>query len=255
MTDAASDAPNSIRWQPARIEALHPLSARVKRVVLRPENWRRPLAGQHLDIRLTAEDGYQAQRSYSLLSPPERESVYELGIELLPDGEVSPWFHESAQVGEVVELLGPVGGHFVWQAQHRQPALLVGGGSGLVPLLAMAHHHALTRIATPMMLVAAARRLADLLLWPELQQWEIQSHAFACRIALSRAASAPRPQDHTGRLREADLTAALQFLAERSSQPATIYVCGRNPFVETVTGLLRTLHVPDSTVRTERFGS
>lgn len=254
MAEAGAALAGRVQWQRANIEALQDITPRMKRVVLRPERWHRPLAGQHVDIRLTADDGYQAQRSYSLLSPPEREGVYELGIERLPDGEVSPWFHDGAQVGESIEVLGPVGGHFVWHAGQAQPALLVGGGSGLVPLLAMAEHHALSRPGAPMMLVAGVRTLADVLLWSELQRWEAQGHGFACRLALSREASAPRPQDHAGRLREADLAAALQFLAGRSAQSAAVYVCGRNVFVEAVVGLLRIVGVPDNMVRTERFG-
>ena len=172
MAEAGAAPAHRAQWQRATIEALQDITPRIKRVVLRPEHWHRPLAGQHLDIRLTADDGYQAQRSYSLLSPPEREGVYELGIERLPDGEVSPWFHDAAQVGEAIEVLGPVGGHFVWRAEQAQPALLVGGGSGLVPLVAMAEHHALARPAAPMVLVAGVRALADVVRWSELQRWE-----------------------------------------------------------------------------------
>ncbi len=253
--DEASAVPGGrVQWQHATIEALEDITPRIRRVVLRPERWHRPLAGQHLDIRLTADDGYQAQRSYSLLSPPEREGVYELGVELLPDGEVSPWFHLAAQVGEDIEVLGPVGGHFVWQAEQLQPVLLVGGGSGLVPLLAMAEQHALMRPEAPMMLVAGVRTLADVPLWPELQRWEAQGQGFACRLALSRDPSVPRAQDHAGRLREDDLAAALQFLGDRSAQSAAVYVCGRHAFVQTVVDQLRSMGVADHQVRTERFG-
>ena len=142
MVESARSAGERLVWQEARIEALESLSPRIIRVVLRPQAWHLPLAGQHLDVRLTAEDGYQAQRSYSLLSPPDRDGVYELGIERLADGEVSPWFHDAAQVGESIEVYGPVGGHFVWSAALDRPALLIGGGSGVVPLLSMAAHRA-----------------------------------------------------------------------------------------------------------------
>ena len=127
-----------LSWQTARIDALQALTPRVMRVVLRPDRWVRPRPGQHLDVRLTAEDGYQAQRSYSLLSPPQRTGLYELGIERLDDGEVSTWFHDKAQHGETIEVLGPVGGHFVLDESNTRPALLIGGGSGVVPLLSMA---------------------------------------------------------------------------------------------------------------------
>lgn len=257
MADLAPGVGSPSTWQTARIEALEPLTPRIRRVVLRPRTWYRPRAGQHLDVRLTAGDGYQAQRSYSLLSPPEREGVYELGIERLADGEVSPWFHGAAQVGDELELLGPVGGHFVWNADEQRPTLLIGGGSGVVPLMSMAAHRAHQAglaSAAPMALIVAARTRLDILGWAELQHWEAQGRGFHSRLALSREALAPRPQDHAGRLRLADVAAALQSLSDAAAQSAQVYVCGRNAFVETVVALLRELRVPDGAIRTERFG-
>ncbi|HOY34125.1 MAG TPA: FAD-binding oxidoreductase [Aquabacterium sp.] len=254
MADAGDEASHRLSWQPARIEALEPLSPTIRRVVLRPQRWWRPLAGQHLDVRLTAEDGYQAQRSYSLLSPPERDGVYELGVERLAEGEVSPWFHDAAQVGESLEILGPVGGHFVWRVQDGRPTLLIGGGSGVVPLLAMAAHRVQSRGAAPMVLVVAARTMADVLLWPELQRWEAHNSGFQSRLALSRESVVERAQDHAGRIREVDLAAALQHLGDSSTQSASVYVCGSNAFVESAITMLRALQVPDQAIRTERFG-
>lgn len=254
MPPSADRAQVGLVWQEAVIEALDRLSPRVVRVVLRPTHWIRPMAGQHLDLRLTAEDGYRAQRSYSLLSPPDREGVYELGIERLDEGEVSPWFHEAAEVGESVEVLGPVGGHFVWQATDARPTLLVGSGSGVVPLLSMAAHRAAQPKAAHMVLQVAARTVGDVLLWSELQAWEAQSPGFQSRLALSQATRVDRPQDHTGRLRESDLAAALQRLGDGAAQSAQVYVCGRNDFVENAIEMLRALQVPDSAIRTERFG-
>ena len=254
MAEAEGPRAFASAWQRARIEAIEPLGPRLRRIVLRPEAWHRPLAGQHLDVRLTAEDGYQAQRSYSLLSPPERDGVYELGIERLADGEVSPWFHDAATPGEEIEILGPVGGHFVWHAEAAQPALLIGGGSGVVPLLSMAAHHAASDARQPMVLVAAARTLAEVALWPELQRWEALGRGFHARLALSRDTSVPRAQDRLGRLSEADLGAALQQLGNTAAQSTTVYICGQNAFVEAVIGMLRALRVPDGAIRTERFG-
>ena len=257
MAELAQRASMQSVWQTARVEALEPLSARIRRVVLRPQAWHAPWAGQHLDLRLTAEDGYQAQRSYSLLSPPELEGVYELGIERLADGEVSPWFHDAAQVGDTIEILGPVGGHFVWHAAEGRPTLLIGGGSGVVPLLSMAAHRAHRAKAsalTPMVLLVAARTLGDVPHWPALQRWEAQGSGFHSHLALSRDDAAPRVQDQTGRLRQADVAAALQHLGDSAAQSAQVYVCGRNAFVESVTAMLRELRVPDGAIRTERFG-
>ena len=119
-----------------------PLTPRVKGFVLRPAGGAPFVAGQHLDIRLTAPDGYQAQRSYSVTSAPEREGVYEVVVDLLPDGEVSPYFHEVAAVGDTIEIRGPFGGHFAWSAADGGPLLLVGGGSGVAPLMSMLRHRA-----------------------------------------------------------------------------------------------------------------
>lgn len=254
MADRAANAAQRLQWQSARIEAVEALSPRVRRIVLRPQHWHRPQAGQHLDVRLTAPDGYQAQRSYSLLSPPDRVGVYELGIELLPEGEVSPWFHEAAQVGESIEVLGPVGGHFVWPTDATRPTLLVGGGSGVVPLLSMAADYASGHQQAPLVLVVAARTLDEVLLWPQLQQWESQGGGFSTFLALSRSATRSRPQDRLGRLQTADLAAAVQRLGAGAAQSASVYVCGRNAFVDSVVEMLRTLHIPDTAIRTERFG-
>lgn len=253
MADAGTGL-SPLNWQEARIEALTALTPRLRKVVLRPRHWRRSLAGQHLDVRLTAADGYQAQRSYSLLSPPEREGLYELAIERLPDGEVSPWFHDAADVGEQIEILGPVGGHFVWRAPDVAPALLIGGGSGVVPLLAMAAHHAESAAAVPMVLMVAVPTLEDVPRWSDLQRWESAGRGFVARLALSREHTAPRPQDRSGRLQAADLAAALRRLGDLASESPTCYVCGSNRFVEAIVDMLRELQVPDSAVRTERFG-
>lgn len=257
MAELAPGASPLRTWQTARVEALEPLTARIRRVVLRPQVWHAPRAGQHLDLRLTADDGYQAQRSYSLLSPPELDGVYELGIERLADGEVSPWFHDAAQVGDTIEMLGPVGGHFVWHAGEGRPTLLIGGGSGVVPLMSMAAHRAAradVSASAPMVLLVAARTLGDVLRWTDLQRWEAQGDGFHSQLALSRGDVAPRVQDHTGRLRQADVAAALQHLGDATAQSAQVYVCGRNAFVENVTTMLRELRVPDGAIRTERFG-
>ncbi|MFZ4289612.1 FAD-binding oxidoreductase [Variovorax sp. HJSM1_2] len=237
-------------WTPASVESTERLSPRIVHIRLRPQTWRQPRAGQHVDVRLTAEDGYQAQRSYSLLSPPELESFYDLAIERLDDGEVSPYFFDVAQPGDEVEVLGPVGGHFVWPTDQVRPVLLVGGGSGVVPLLSMAQHRtALRDPQPPMTLVYAAREMAELILWPALQALEQQS-GFTTRLVLSRASTAPRPQDKVGRIDAAYLASVLQPLG----QSPLVYVCGSNGFVETVVQALLALGVPPADIRTERFG-
>ncbi|MBX3607932.1 MAG: hypothetical protein KF788_21845 [Piscinibacter sp.] len=248
MTDAR------LAWQRGRIVAREPLTARILRIELQPDTWHAARAGQHLDLRLTADDGYQAQRSYSLLSPPEQTGRYELAIERLDDGEVSPWFHEVAQPGDELELRGPLGGHFVWSRPAAPPTLLVGGGSGLVPLLAMVRHrhYGAEAAGAPMSLVAAARQASDVLLRDELLGYEAQGRGFALWQALSRADRAPRPQDRAGRLDAALLAAALQPLGAPAGVLA--YLCGRHAFVEAVAALLLVFGVPAGRIRTERFG-
>jgi len=241
-------------WQEACIETLEPLADGLRRVVVRPRLWRRPQAGQHLDIRLTSDDGYQAQRSYSLLSPPECEDVYELGIERLTDGEVSTWFHDHAVVGDTIEIIGPVGGHFVWNASDETPALLIGGGSGAIPLLSMVAHHVRHATRAPMFLCLAARTLDHVPRWDDLQRWEREFSNFRIQLALSRQTLAPRPQDRSGRLQQEDLASALHWLEMYAVKACRAYVCGRNGFVESVVAMLRELRLPDDAIRTERFG-
>ncbi len=241
-----------LRWTPARITALERLTPRLLRVELAPAVWQRPRAGQHVDLRLTADDGYQAQRSYSLLSPPERAGRIELAIERLDDGEVSPWFHDVAQVGDEIELRGPLGGHFVWEREDAPPTLLVGGGSGLVPLLAMVRHRAAGPAGAPMVLVAAARTAAEVPLRDELLAEEAAGRGFALVQALSREASVARAQDHAGRPDAAFLAVALRPLGAPARVRA--YVCGRHAFVEAIAAQLLSLGVPAAHIRTERFG-
>ncbi len=125
--DAGAEADLHLPWQDAVIEAIVPETATIKSFLLRPQRWRPFTAGQHLDIRLTAPDGYQAQRSYSVASAPETEGAYELVVERLDDGEVSPYFHDVAELGDAIEIRGPFGGHFAWRTSHGGPLLLGGG--------------------------------------------------------------------------------------------------------------------------------
>ncbi|EIJ35452.1 FAD-binding oxidoreductase [Thiothrix nivea] len=243
--------PSRLDWIPAKIAALAPLSARILRVELEPEHWHPSLPGQHVDVRLTAEDGYQAQRSYSLLAAT-RNGRYELAIEKLDEGEVSPYFHEDAAVGDELEVLGPVGGHFIWKADETRPVLLVGGGSGVVPLLAIARARMESGVSAPMCLLYGARTLPDIILYQQLLDWEAQDNGFRLHLALSRATQPPRPQDHPGRLNAAMVQQAIQGLG----MPAEIqcYVCGSNGFVETATTAMLDAGLEATQIRTERFG-
>jgi ferredoxin-NADP reductase len=227
-----------LTWQLARVVGLVAENARTTSLVLRPPDWPGHLAGQHVDVRLTAEDGYQTQRSYSIASAPEDEYLV-LTVERLDDGEVSPYLTETVQPGDELELRGPVGGYFVWEESLGGPLLLVGGGSGVVPLRAMLRYHRAVGSDLPVRLLYSARTQADLIYQRELS-------GFDTTITLTREHWAGR----TGRVdRE---------LLEEVAWPATdhplVYVCGPTRFVEAVATALVSLGHDASRVRTERFG-
>src|SRR5918997_302434 len=183
-----------VPWQGAVIERIEPQTARVKSFFLRPRSWGSFRAGQHLDVRLTAPDGYQAQRSYSVASAPEPEGLYELVVERLRDGEVSPFFHDVAEVGDPIEIRGPFGGHFAWGPEDGGPLLLVGGGSGVAPLLSILRHRALVASEVPTILLYAARTWDDVICREELIARDATEGAFTLLLSLSRD-TARRPQD------------------------------------------------------------
>ena len=159
---------STIRWQPATITKIVHNTPRVSSFWFRPSEPFAFKAGQHVDIRLTAPDGYRAQRSYSIGSAPEDSPEVELTIERLDDGEVSPFFHDVAEVGDDIELRGPIGGHFVWEVADGGPLLLLGGGSGVVPLMSMIRDRASRHSRVPMVLLFSARTFGDVLFRDEL---------------------------------------------------------------------------------------
>jgi ferredoxin-NADP reductase len=222
------------------VEAV-PENARTKSIVLDAPDWPGHLAGQHVDVRLTAEDGYQAQRSYSIASAPhDRELV--LTVERLDDGEVSPYLTDVLQPGDDLELRGPIGGYFVWREALGGPLLLVAGGSGVVPLRAMLDHHRATASAIPVRLLYSARTRDDLIYRDELADYETT-------ITLTRE-QPPGWNGRTGRVGPA-------LLAEKAwsaSERPLVYVCGPTGFVEAVADALVTLGHSPARIRTERFG-
>ncbi|GAB2619355.1 ferredoxin reductase [Pseudactinotalea suaedae] len=207
--------------------------------------WPGNLAGQHVDLRLTASDGYQATRSYSIASVGPDTDV-ELAVERLPDGEVSPFLVDDLEVGDSVELRGPLGGWFVWRPEHPEPVQLIAGGSGVVPLLAMTRAHTDARSTVPMQLLYSLRTPEDALYRDELQQ---RSSTTPTTWHYTRTVP-PGWTRAAGRLTPDDLRSAT-LPPERG--PLT-FVCGPTGFVETVArGLIDLGHQPDS-IRTERFG-
>lgn len=214
-------------------------------LVLDIPGWSGHRAGQHVDVRLTADDGYSAERSYSVASPPGAEGV-ELSIVRLDDGEVSPYL-TGLTTGDQFELRGPIGGYFVWEKTEMRPVLLLGGGSGVVPLMSMLRYHAELRPSSPMRLVYSARTEADILYRDELAT--LSGDAGNVIITLSREPSSSW-SGRRGRI-DHDL---LSQLTNPLSDDLLCFVCGPTPFVEAMADALVVLGLRPDAVKTERFG-
>jgi ferredoxin-NADP reductase len=202
----------------------------------------RHIAGQYLDVRLTAPDGYQARRSYSIASVPGAAEL-ELAIALQDDGEVSAWFHEVAQPGDTIDVRGPLGGHFIWNVPSAAPVLLVAGGSGIVPLVSIARAWQAAP-AAPMLLLHSARTPDALAFQPELAGIAAADPRFAYTAVTTRT--------ETGR--RIDATLLDDLLGRWGHVPTLCYLCGPTLFVEAVAQLLVARGVPHRAIRTERFG-
>jgi ferredoxin-NADP reductase len=226
------------RWQIATVSSIRKETPTVKSYRLDLETWMPHLPGQHYDVRLTAPDGYTAQRSYSIASSPLDEGGVELTIDCLADGEVSPYFHDVVVEGDQVEVRGPFASYFVWRGES--PVLLLGGGSGVVPLMAILRHRRRTMPDLPMRLIYSARTEADLIYADELGPEAV--------VTLTREEPAGW-EGHTGRI-DAGLIAA----AGIDPGTATAFACGSNGFVEAASGLLMDAGMDASRIRTERFG-
>jgi ferredoxin-NADP reductase len=216
----------------------------VRTLVLDVPDWPGHQAGQHVDVRLTGEDGYQAQRSYSIASAPEAEHV-ELTVEELEDGEVSPWFVEEARPGDAFAVRGPIGGYFTWHAGLTGPLVLVAGGSGVVPLMAMIRHRAAAGASVDARLLLSVKTRADI-----IYRDELEASGIALHVTLTRE----RPADWQGYTRRIDV-AMVRDIGPPPGEGAKIYVCGPTPFVEEAARLLVELGHPPAAVRTERFGN
>ena len=240
-------APHRLVWRNAVVEAIEVLTPRVKSFRLRPEQWATFTAGQHVDIRLTAEDGYQAQRSYSIGSAPDGGGTIELAIEAMTGGEVSPFFHEVVEVGDAIELRGPIGGYFNWSAGDGGPILLIGGGSGLVPLMSILRHRAAVAPEVPATLIYSARSYEELIWREELLRRRADDPNFRLIIHLTRDAA--RDGMIAGRIDGESVEEAIE-----TARPLTTYVCGSNPFVSVASDLAVAAGLDPSTIRTERYG-
>jgi ferredoxin-NADP reductase len=237
-----------LTWQLADVAELREETPHVKTLVLDAPDWPGHLAGQHVDVRLTAEDGYQAQRSYSIASPPD-EGRLALTVERLDDGEVSPYLTDVLVVGDKLELRGPIGGYFVWDVDQGGPVLLVGGGSGVVPLMAMIRHRAATGSDTPMRLLYSAKRLEEVIYRHELDELAAPGDGLDVFYTLTR--EQPEGWEGYGRRVDRELLAEVGWGAEEN--PLAL-VCGPTGFVEAVASALVESGLPPGRVKTERFG-
>jgi ferredoxin-NADP reductase len=233
-----------LTWQTVTVRETRAETTRAATVVLEVPAWPGHLAGQHVDVRLTAEDGYQAQRSYSIASAPEDETL-ELTVERLDDGEVSPYLVDEARPGDQFELRGPIGGYFTWHAGLDGVLLLVGGGSGVVPLRAMLRHRAAAGATNDTRLLVSARSIEDVLYRDELES----ADSLAVHFTLTR--EQPSGWDGFARRIDADMLAAV---GPGPGVHPRVYLCGPTPFVEHAADLLVDLGHDPTMIKAERFG-
>jgi ferredoxin-NADP reductase len=220
-------------------------TARVRTIVLDVPEWAGHRAGQHLDVRLTAEDGYRAERAYSIASPPGEPVT--ITVERLEDGEVSPYLTEELREGDDLELRGPIGGYFVWGSDLGGPLLLVAGGSGIVPLMAMLRHRARAGSDVPTRLLYSSRTFEDVIYREELER-------LGDGVEVVHTLTRAQPPGWTGRSGRVDQALLAEVAWPAANQPLA-FVCGPTSFVEVVAGGLVELGYPPSKVKTERFGA
>lgn len=241
-----------LQWMTATVREVIDETPRVRSLVLDIPDWPGHKAGQHVDVRLTSADGYQAQRSYSIASAPEAPQVM-LTVERLPDGEVSSYLAGDLRVGDQFEMRGPIGGYFVWTAALGGPVLLVGGGSGVVPLMAMLRHRAAAKSQgasqVPTTLLYSSRSEADIIYSSELVHLAGQGDGLIVAHTLTRE----QPAGWSGLKRRID-RAMLQEIGFAPAFQPRIFVCGPTPLVESAARDLRDLGHPPQLIKTERFG-
>jgi ferredoxin-NADP reductase len=221
---------------------------RVRTLRLRADEWPGHRAGQHLDVRLTAEDGYQAFRSYSIATAPDDELA--ITVERLDDGEVSPYLVDELREGDRIEVRGPIGGYFVWDASERGPLLLIGGGSGVVPLMAMIRHRAGTGSSIPTRLLYSSRTLDDVIYREELDELAARQDGFELFHTLTRS----QPEGWAGYGRRIDAEMLREVAWPVADEPQ-VFLCGSTRFVDTAADGLVALGYEPQSVKTERFGA
>ncbi len=246
---APTSRPPPLRWQIATVKDVKPETPKVKTFSLSLPDWMKHQPGQHYDVRLTAPDGYQAQRSYSVASEPERRGEIDLTVELLEGGEVSGYMHEVLVPGDLIEVRGPIGGYFVWQSSLGGPLLLVAGGSGIVPLMAMLRHRAAAGSTVPTRLLFSSRTLEDVIYRKELETLQSADTGLEVFHTLTRA----QPPGWAGYSRRIDDQMLREVVSPLGSDPKA-YICGPTSMVESAADSLVQIGVPQARIRTERFG-
>src|SRR5881296_1742725 len=237
-----------LEWQVATVKAVRSETPEVKTLTLSLPDWTAHRPGQHYDVRLTAEDGYSAQRSYSVASEPERTGEIDLTVERLPDGEVSRFLDDTVVIGDRFEVRGPIGGYFVWDKSIGGPLLLVAGGSGVVPLMAMVRHRAVAGVKDPARLLYSARSYDQIIYGQELE-----TLARKDGLTISYTLTRSQPAGWKGYTRRID-DAMLKEVSAPLGRDALAYVCGPTALVEVAADGLERVGLPAERIRTERFG-
>jgi len=236
-------------WQLATVAGIRDETDSVRSFMLTLPAWTGHRPGQHVDLRLTAEDGYSVERSYSIASEPEIAPQVDIAVERIPDGEVSPFLHDAVVVGDRLELRGPIGGYFVWESSQAGPLLLVGGGSGLVPLMAMLRQRARTDGMNPTRLLLSSRAPEEIIYREELDRLASANDGFEVSHTLTRR----QPEGWTGYARRIDEQMLSEVLAPLGRE-ARVYICGPTALVEATANALVRIGLAPSQIRTERFG-
>jgi ferredoxin-NADP reductase len=237
-----------LEWQIATVKAIRTETPEVKTLTLALPDWTAHRPGQHYDVRLTAADGYSTQRSYSIGSEPERTGEIDITVERISDGEVSPYLDDTVVVGDRFEVRGPIGGYFVWDRSIGGPLLLVAGGSGVVPLMAMLRHRAAADVKVPTRLLYSARSYEQIIYGQELEMLARKDG-----LTISYTLTRSQPAGWKGYTRRID-DAMLKEVSAPLGRDALAYVCGPTALVEVAADGLERVGLPAERIRTERFG-
>ncbi len=234
----------------ATVTAVGIASDRVKLFTLELPSGGNFKAGQHYDVRLTAPDGYQAQRSYSLASSPGNTNLIEIAIELIDDGEVSSYFHDSVEPGEMIEVRGPIGGHFTWEPSHTKSSIFIAGGSGIAPIISMLRHRFTVKNNSPALLLFSVRTEDDILYREALEKMSDNDPSLHVVTTVTRGTS----KDWIGNTRRIDQGMIDFALVNTGVKPESAYVCGGSGFVESIADILLDTGLDFKQIHIERFG-